>query len=283
MGIPAPLGATGNLTPPAGDQASVVVAGTLSAVAPGAACPVVGWFNISVWGSINTSLQTTIGSLTATVGNGTGLATGNAINSVNVPPGTFMGNLAGTTATLALSPISMVGFTVSGKSFISGLPSTSGLVNATVTGPGIPSGTVVSAVTVPAVAGNSAIPPVLGTVELSANATATTGTAGAFFSFAPDGHAILVSSTDANALFTGAVAYSGTIEIERSFDGGSTWMPVCLPNTFTAAKQTSGAAFTTTLFEPELGVLYRVACTAYTSGTINYRISAGALQTLAKW
>ena len=92
-----------------------------------------------------------------------------------------------------------------------------------------------------------------------------------------------VSSTDANALFTGAVAYSGTIEIERSFDGGSTWMPVCLPNTFTAAKQTSGAAFTTTLFEPELGVLYRVACTAYTSGTINYRISAGALQTLAKW
>lgn len=65
--------------------------------------------------------------------------------------------------------------------------------------------------------------------------------------------------------------FAGTVQVERSFDGGTTFVPV--------SKDTSGSIATYTApcsiicAEPELGVLYRVNCTAYTSGTINYRLS----------
>lgn len=65
--------------------------------------------------------------------------------------------------------------------------------------------------------------------------------------------------------------FVGTAQLERSFDLGVTWIPV--------SKDTSGAAAAYTApatvlgFEPERGVRYRVNCTAYTSGTISYRVS----------
>ncbi len=65
--------------------------------------------------------------------------------------------------------------------------------------------------------------------------------------------------------------FAGTVAPERSFDGGTTWLPV--------AKDTSGAAASFTvptslsISEPEKGVLYRLNCTAYTSGSIGYRLS----------
>ena len=73
MGIPAPFGVAGNGVPPAGDQANIVVSGTLGAVGPGIPCPVVGNLNISVWPSINTTLTVTAGSLNATVASASGL------------------------------------------------------------------------------------------------------------------------------------------------------------------------------------------------------------------
>lgn len=72
---------------------------------------------------------------------------------------------------------------------------------------------------------------------------------------------------DFNVTFTGT--FSATIQVERSFDSGSSWSPLTALGTgFTF----SGPA-TEIFSEPEFGVKYRVNCTAYTSGTISYRIS----------
>jgi hypothetical protein len=56
---------------------------------------------------------------------------------------------------------------------------------------------------------------------------------------------------------------TATVNLQRSFDNGTTWMTV---ETYTANAQRVGD-------EPEAGVFYRVDCSAYTSGTIAYRLS----------
>lgn len=68
--------------------------------------------------------------------------------------------------------------------------------------------------------------------------------------------------------------FSATVQVQRSFnavDGGSTWIPVSLDSTGTAADYT--AAVSVTGYEPEDEVYYRFQCTAYASGTVNYRLS----------
>jgi hypothetical protein len=62
--------------------------------------------------------------------------------------------------------------------------------------------------------------------------------------------------------------FVGTVQIERSFNG-TTWLPC----TNLGAAVTFTAPMTEVLNEPEQYVTYRLNCTAYTSGTINYRIS----------
>ena len=57
--------------------------------------------------------------------------------------------------------------------------------------------------------------------------------------------------------------FVGTVQLQRSFDGGTTWIPTA---SYTAVDSDIGE-------EPEDSVLYRFECTAYTSGTINYRLS----------
>jgi hypothetical protein len=68
--------------------------------------------------------------------------------------------------------------------------------------------------------------------------------------------------------------FVGTVAIQTSYDGGTTWLPVTNKFTNTALTFTAPAAFQEEEVEP--GVLYRMNCTAYTSGTINYRLSEGA-------
>ena len=63
--------------------------------------------------------------------------------------------------------------------------------------------------------------------------------------------------------------FAGTVRIERSFDNGTTWLPM----TVLGSAVTFTGPATETFEEPEAGVLYRVNCTAFTSGTINYRVS----------
>lgn len=54
-----------------------------------------------------------------------------------------------------------------------------------------------------------------------------------------------------------------TVGVQRSFDSGSTWVTV---ENFTGDAERKGC-------ETESGVIYRLNCSAYTSGTIVYRIS----------
>jgi hypothetical protein len=65
--------------------------------------------------------------------------------------------------------------------------------------------------------------------------------------------------------------FSATIAVNKSFDGGATFIPVTYPQTSVIVSLT--APISVVLFEPERGVLYQLSCT-YVSGTVNYRLSA---------
>lgn len=65
--------------------------------------------------------------------------------------------------------------------------------------------------------------------------------------------------------------FVATIQVEASKDNGATWAPVSLDPYGTTATFT--APIRRWFFEPEDGVRYRVNCTAYTSGTVNYWLS----------
>lgn len=65
--------------------------------------------------------------------------------------------------------------------------------------------------------------------------------------------------------------FSAVVKIESSYDNGANWLVV--------SKNTNGdeAAFSApvnlSFDEPERDVLYRLNCTSFVSGPINYRIS----------
>lgn len=67
--------------------------------------------------------------------------------------------------------------------------------------------------------------------------------------------------------------FSATINLQKSFDGGATWL---------IARDVNGNAMTLTagdtrvIEEVEPGVVYSVNCSAFTSGSPSYRVSAGA-------
>jgi hypothetical protein len=65
--------------------------------------------------------------------------------------------------------------------------------------------------------------------------------------------------------------FVGTVVLEKSFDAGVTWIPVLRLNTATAVSYTTPSA--EMFYEPEDSVLVRLRCSAYTSGTISYRLS----------
>lgn len=64
--------------------------------------------------------------------------------------------------------------------------------------------------------------------------------------------------------------FVASVRLERSFDGGVTWLPL-------TAQGISLCVWTVPVSESwdeaEYGVLYRLNCTAYTSGTVSYRVS----------
>jgi hypothetical protein len=65
--------------------------------------------------------------------------------------------------------------------------------------------------------------------------------------------------------------FTATVTIERSYDGGSTWLPL----TYLDGVALSWTAPMSTAFTvSDAGASYRFNCTAYTpSGTVNWRIS----------
>lgn len=94
----------------------------------------------------------------------------------------------------------------------------------------------------------------------------------------------LVTGADAAASYTGAsILYVATLQIERTFDGGSTWILCNVGGGGALAQWAAGTPVSFTFGEPERQVLYRLNCIAFTSGVINYRISqtGGAAESLA--
>lgn len=68
--------------------------------------------------------------------------------------------------------------------------------------------------------------------------------------------------------------FTGTVSVQCSYDGGTTWIPVINKRTGSVITFTAPGALQEDEVEP--GVYYRVQMTAYTSGTASYRISEGA-------
>ena len=64
--------------------------------------------------------------------------------------------------------------------------------------------------------------------------------------------------------------FVATVALERSFDG-TNWFTCSRDSAGTAASWT--APMSVVVEEPEAGVLYRLNCTAFTSGTVTYRMS----------
>jgi hypothetical protein len=65
--------------------------------------------------------------------------------------------------------------------------------------------------------------------------------------------------------------FVATVTIDRSFDGGSTWGTISRDSAGTSASYTAPAGLICE--EVEGDTLYRLNCTAYTSGTVTYRAS----------
>ena len=63
--------------------------------------------------------------------------------------------------------------------------------------------------------------------------------------------------------------FTGAVQLERSFDGGTTWVPL---------RDEQGALIRLTIpgeikvSETEIGVLYRLNCTALSAGTIAWQV-----------
>lgn len=104
-----------------------------------------------------------------------------------------------------------------------------------------------------------------GAADMASGKSPVTGTftaTGASTSFTP------VAGRGFNASLWGT--FSGSVRLERSFDAGTTWLPLTAAGN---ALYVFTAAGSEVAEEPETGVLYRLSCTAFSSGTINYRIS----------
>lgn len=91
----------------------------------------------------------------------------------------------------------------------------------------------------------------------------------------------IIGGTDNNAVFVGTAAGAdATIQLEKSFDGGATWIAANIQNTvgtqavFHIASGNINGPVDFWIEEPEREVAYRLNVTAYSSGTINYRLSA---------
>lgn len=79
-----------------------------------------------------------------------------------------------------------------------------------------------------------------------------------------------------------AAPWTGRILIERSFDNGANWIPVLYeaPSAVTDNHARFLSPFSARMFEPEMGVLYRLNCEQVKSGPnapdnngANYRFS----------
>jgi hypothetical protein len=268
-------------SPYTNDFANGVVQGTLSAVGPSKPFALYGPMNLWVWTEFTTALTVTGGSLNGSVVSAGGIAAGAAIRSTLLPPGTVAGSFSGTTPVFALPTQTFFGRTVNGQPQIKGIQDTTWLLGAAVTGLGFSGATVLS-IDVPSVIGDTPVDGSTGQVTLSANASVGPQNRESTpfeFALASGG---LVSGTDAAAAFiSAAIGLTGQIQIERSFDGGQTWIVAGLGGGGALAQYSTATPLSLAFGEPERQTLYRLNLTALTpvaGNALKYRLSATGQQ-----
>lgn len=283
MGVPSAAGveASGR-SPYRRDKANAVDQGTITGVGPGKPFVFYGTLNLFVWAEFTTTLTTTDGSLTASVASAgvapAAIANGISINSILVPPGTTA-TISTTTLTLKLPIRTLWGKIKKAFARITDLYDTTWLNGATISGPGFAGTETVTGITTPAVQPNAmGQGKVAGVVATSAapSSDLPDSVKPAPYEFALAAGAI-AAGTDAAATFTGAaIGMTGTIQVERSFDGGKTWIVCNVGGSGMLAQFSTTTPISVSFGEPERGILYRLNVTALTTATgvaLKYRIS----------
>jgi hypothetical protein len=69
-------------------------------------------------------------------------------------------------------------------------------------------------------------------------------------------------------------AWTGTVRLERTFDGGTTWVVCGIGGDGSQAIWDTGTDISFIAGECEKGMGYRLNCTALAAGPLNYRMSA---------
>lgn len=279
------------LSPYVNDFANGVVQGTFSAVGPTKPLAFYGTMNIWVWTEFLTSLVVTNGSLNGTVGSAGVIAAGASIRSTLLPPGATVGSIGGTTPVFALPTLTYPAQSIAGKPTLTGIYDTTYLLGAAVTGLGFAGATVLTIDKASIIAAGQVGVGSPGNVTLSANASVGPQNQNPTpFEFALSSSG-LTSGTDANAVFTGAaIGMTGGIQVERSFDGGQTWIVANVGGSGGLAQYSTASPVSIAFGEPEKQTLYRLNLTALSAAagnSLHYRISATgqaattiALQTL---
>lgn len=70
-------------------------------------------------------------------------------------------------------------------------------------------------------------------------------------------------------------SFSATVAVERSTDAGNTWLPCSVDGTGAPAQYTSAALVQGV--EAEAQALYRLRCSTYSSGTVQWRLAGSGL------
>lgn len=95
--------------------------------------------------------------------------------------------------------------------------------------------------------------------------------------FGGTGNGTAVAVGPGSFLFALSGTFVGTVVAEVSLDGGTTWIPLTLPWTVTAVSLTAPLALilfmAADVGDSKAAVQVRARCSAYTSGTITWRIA----------
>lgn len=279
MGVPATAGVSASGRSPyfPNDQANGVIQGTLT-VGPSKPFAFLGPMNLFLWSEFVTSAAVTIGDATVSVGAAGLIAAGAGINSTNLPKGTTVGTFGGTDAEVVLPTYTYTGKVLKDLFTITELQSTQYLLGAAVAGPGIAASTTVAEIVRAAVAPTTDLPDgIKGIVRLNNAVTLQPPNSNKQpfeFTLAVAG---LVTANDAAAIFTGwAIGLTGTVQLERSFDGGGTWIPCNIGSSGAQAIWSTANPVSVSFGEPERMILYRLNCvtlTGVTNYSLHYRIS----------
>lgn len=111
-------------------------------------------------------------------------------------------------------------------------------------------------------------------IEVGRNKAPVTGTftaTGQSASFTPLTPTPAVENGTFNIALTGTAVAS--VQLEKSFDGGTTWCQLWAGGTQLKQWSYNSVNIAESWEETEAGVVYRLNCTAYTSGTLAYRLS----------